>query len=165
MTIDTLRRLLVFGLLCLAQMLVLNRVQLFHCAMPLLYVYFAVVFPHAYPRWAVVLWSFAMGLAVDTFSDTPGMASASMALVGLLQPYLLELFLPRDAEENIKSSAKTLGWWRFASLTGILVLVHCVVFFSLEQFGFFNILFWLQCVGGSALLTFVLIMTLESIRK
>ena len=91
MTIDSLRRLLAFVLFFLAQALVLNRIQLFHCATPLLYVYFVVMFPRAYPRWAALLWSFALGLTVDMFSNTPGVAAASMTLIGFLQPYLIEL--------------------------------------------------------------------------
>ena len=165
MSIDILRRLFVFVLLCLAQVLVLNRIQLFHCAMPLLYVYLAIVFPRNYPRWAILLWCFAMGVCVDAFSNTPGVAAASMTLVGVLQPYLLELFLPRDAEEEIKSSVKTLGLGKFSTLASILTLLYCLVFYAIESFSFFNWLYWLECVGGSTLITLVLILTLESVRK
>lgn len=165
MTIDTLRRMLIFVLLCLAQALVLNRLQLFSYAMPLLFVYFVIIFPRGYPRWALLLWSFAMGLCVDAFSNTPGVASASLTLVGFVQPLLVELFLPRDAEENIRVSAKSLGLWRFVAVCSILTLLFCLVFFALEQFAFFNWLYWLACAGSSALFTFILIMTIESIRK
>lgn len=165
MAIDTLRRLLVFVLLCLLQVLVLNRIQLFHCATPLLYVYFVITIPRGYPRWATLLWSFTMGLFVDMFSNTPGVAAASLTLVGMLQPYLIELFLPREAEENIKSSAHSLGLGRFVSLATILTLVFCIVFYAIEAFSFAGWAYWLQCVGGSALLTLILIMTLEGIRK
>ena len=165
MTVDLLRRLIVFFALIMVQALVLNRIQLFHCAMPLLYVYFAVIFPRGYPRWAALLWSFVMGGTVDMFANTPGVAAASMTLVGFLQPFLIELFLPRDAEEDIPASAKKLGWGRFACLSGILVVIFCLVFFALEFFSFFNWLYWLACAIGSALLTFVLIMSLESLRS
>jgi rod shape-determining protein MreD len=165
MTVDLLRRLIVFFALIMVQALVLNRIQLFHCAMPLLYVYFAVIFPRGYPRWAALLWSFVMGVTVDMFANTPGVAAASMTLVGFLQPFLIELFLPRDAEEDIPASAKKLGWGRFACLSGILVVIFCLVFFALEFFSFFNWLYWLACAIGSALLTFVLIMSLESLRS
>lgn len=165
MTVDLLRRLIVFFALIMVQALVLNRIQLFHCAMPLLYVYFAVIFPRGYPRWAALLWSFVMGVTVDMFANTPGVAAASMTLVGFLQPFLIGLFLPRDAEEDIPASAKKLGWGRFACLSGILVVIFCLVFFALEFFSFFNWLYWLACAIGSALLTFVLIMSLESLRS
>jgi len=164
MKISILQRLLLFVIFCLVQVLVLNRIQLFNCATPLLYVYFVIMFPRHSLRWAVLLWSFTLGLAIDMFSNTPGVASASMTFVAFLQPYLLELFLPRDAEEDIAASAKTLGVWRFACLAAILTLVFCLLFFALESFSFFNWTYWLTCAGASALLTFIIIMTLESLR-
>ena len=165
MAIDTLRRALVFVLLCLVQAVVLNQIHLFGCATPLLYVYFVIMLPRNYPKWASLLWSFALGLSIDMFSNTPGLAAASLTLVGALQPYLLELFLPRDAEENIKSSMATLGWSKFLTLTSIIVFIYCVVFFSLEALNFFNWLLWLECIGGSTILTIALILTLDSLRK
>ena len=165
MAVDIIRRLIIFVALLLAQVLVLNRIQLFHCATPLLYIYFIIIFPRHYPRWGILLWSFAMGLSVDMFNNTPGVAAVSTTLIGFLQPYLIELFLPREAEDDIKSSAQTLGVGHFISLSAILVIVFCLVFFAIELFSFASWTYWLQCAGGSALLTFILIMTLESLRK
>ncbi|MBR1448912.1 MAG: rod shape-determining protein MreD [Prevotella sp.] len=165
MMMDSLRRLLLLVLFCLLQALVFNRIRIDHCIMPLFYVYFAIIFPRNYPKWASLLWSFLMGLGIDTFSNTPGLASASMTLVAVVQPYLLELFLPRDAEENIKCSAKSLGTGNFVALASILVVIYCVVFFTLESFSFFNWLNWLESIGGSAVLTLILVFTFESVRK
>ena len=165
MAIDTLRRALHFVALCLAQALVFNHVHLFGYATVLLYVYFVVIFPRSYPRWAILLWSFALGLCVDMFTNTPGMAAASLTLVGFLQPYLLELFLPRDAAENIKSSVSALGFSKFLMLASILVFVHCLVFFTIESFGFFNWQEWALTIGSTTVLTLVLLITIETIRK
>lgn len=165
MVVDIIRRLVIFVALLLAQVLVLNRIQLFHCATPLLYIYFIIIFPRRYPRWAILLWSFVMGLAVDMFNNTPGVAAASTTLIGFLQPWLIELFLPREAEDNIKSAARTLGVGHFVSLSLILTIIFCMVFFAIELFSFATWSYWLQCAGGSALLTFVLMMALESLRK
>ena len=165
MLLDTLRRLFVLVLLCLAQALVFNRIQLFHCASPLVYVYFVIIFPRSYPRWALLFWGFAAGVAIDMFSNTPGLAASSMTLLAFLQPMLLELFLPRDAEEKIRASAVTLGWGNFVALTTFLVMIYCTVFFTVETFSFANWLYWLECIGGSSLLTILIILTIESVRK
>ena len=165
MVIDICRRLLILVLLCLAQALVLGRIQLFHCATPLLYVYFAIIFPRNYPKWLSLIGCFFMGLSVDMFANTPGLAAASMTLAGALQPYLLELFLPRDAEEGIKASAVTLGYEKFAALATILVVVYCSIYFTLEAFSFFNWLQWIESIAGSIILTLILVFTLESVRK
>lgn len=164
MAIDTFKRVLLFLTFCLAQALVLNRIQLFNCAMPLLYVYFVIMFPRNYPKWAILLWSFALGLTIDMFSNTPGVASGAMTLVGVIQPYLLQPFLPREADENHRSSVAGLGWGKFLVFSSVLVLVYCLVFFSLETFTYFNWQHWLKSVGGSFVLTILLVMTFESFR-
>lgn len=158
-------RFLAFALFMLTQALMLNRIQLFNCAVPMLYVYFVISFRRGYPRWAILLWSFFMGVVADMFTNTPGVAAASLTLTGLLQPYLIEVLLPHDAEENIRAAAATLGFWRFLALALILTLVFCLAYFALEQFSFFNWIYWLSCAGGSTLVTLLLIVTLETLRK
>lgn len=165
MAIDTLRRLALFVVLVLAQALVFNQIRLFGYAMPLLYVYFIVIIPRGYPHWATLLWSFFLGLCIDLFSNTPGATAGSLTLVGLLQPYLLELFIPREAAANMKVSVAEMGWAKFVTLTAMLTLIHCLVFFSLVMFTFTNLLAWGFSVLGSLLLTMVLLMALESVRK
>jgi rod shape-determining protein MreD len=151
--------------LVLAQALVFNYIHLFGYATVLLYVYFVVMFPRNYPRWAILLWSFFLGLSADLFTNTPGMAAASLTLVGFLQPYLLELFLPREAPEKLKSAMSTLGTTKFFLLALILVWVYCLLFFTIESFGFFNWLQWLYNVVGTTALTVLVLMTVESIRR
>lgn len=165
MAIDTLKRLAVFVVLVLAQALVFNHIRLFGYATPLLYVYFTVIIPRGYPKWATLLWSFALGLCVDLFTNTPGVAAGSMTLVGLLQPYMLELFIPREAAANMKVSVVEMGWAKFSTLTALLMLVYCLVFFSLLMFTFIDLQVWGFSVLGSLLLTMVLLMALESVRK
>ena len=151
--------------LVLAQALVFNYIHLFGYATVLLYVYFVVMFPRNYPRWAILLWSFFLGLSADLFTNTPGMAAASLTLVGFLQPYLLELFLPREAPEKLKSAMSTLGATKFFLLALILVWVYCLLFFTIESFVFFNWLQWLYNVVGTTALTVLVLMTVESIRR
>ena len=161
MLYDFLRRLTVMVVLCLAQALVLNRIQLFHCATPLLYAYFAIIFPRSYPKWAILIWAFLLGLLIDTFSNTPGLAAASLTLIAAIQPYIFELFVPRDSAENLKPALSTLGPTKYSYYIILLVLLYCLVFYSLELFNFFNWQQWAMCIGGSAVITLVLIYTFE----
>lgn len=165
MALGFVSRIFMFVALCLTQVLVFNHVHLFHCATPFIYIYMVLLFPHNYPRWAALLWSFAMGLTVDTFSNTPGVAAASLTLVGVIQPYFYSLFVQRDAPEDISPSISTMGFAKFTFFVFVLVLVYCTAFFSLEAFSFFNWLLWLECIGGSTLLTVILIVAIESVRK
>jgi rod shape-determining protein MreD len=165
MNIDLLRRLLLFFILLLAQALVLNHIHLFGWATPLLYIYFVGSFRRNYPKWALLLWSFVMGLSVDIFSNTPGVAATSMTLLGLLQPYILELFMQRESDEELKPSIRSLGLVRYIYFTTLLTLIYCLVFFTVETFTFFNWLQWALCTACSTLLTVVLIVVVDNLRK
>ena len=164
MSVEFFKRLGWFVVLCLVQVLILNHIHLFDLAIPLLYVYFTITFQRGTPKWMILLWSFALGLAIDVFSHTPGLASGSVTLIAVIQPYLLELFVPRDSAENLEVSISTLGIGKFMIFSAVLLVVYCLAFFALEAFSFFNWQYWLACAGASSLLTFALMMAIESVR-
>ena len=158
-------RLAMFVALLLAQVLVLNHVWLMNVATPLLYVYFAITFPRNTEKGEVLAWCFILGLLVDIFSNTPGLAAGSLTLIGMIQTYLVELFVPRDSAENLEVSAATLGWGKFSMLSGILILIYCLLFFILEAFNFFDWQLWLLRAVCSAALTLGLMLAIESLRS
>lgn len=161
MTVDLLKRAGWFIVFVLVQAVVLGRIHLFNYATPLLYVYFVLQLPRNYPKWGILLWSFMLGLMVDTFSNTPGLAAASLTLLGAVQPYFFELFVPRDSVDDLKPALLTLGALKYSYYSIVLVLFYCLVFYSLELFTYFNITQWAYSVVGSAVLTLVLIFTFE----
>ena len=165
MNIEFFKRLVLFFVLLLVQVLVLNHIHLFDCATPLLYVYFVISFQRGYPRWAILLYSFLLGLCLDVFSDTPGVATMSMTLVGFLQPYVLDLFMQRDDDESFQPAVCTMGPVTFFYYSLLLTLAYCVVFFALDTFSFFNGLQWLLSVLGSFVLSELLLFVVDGLRK
>ena len=165
MTTDFLKRIVLFLVFGLAQALVLGGIHLFNCATPLLYVYFVMMFPRNYPKWALLLWSFTMGLLIDVLFNTPGLAAASLTLIAAIQPYLLEAFTTQDSAENLEPTLKTLGWEKYTTYAVMTVLIFCIVIYSLEMFSFFNLLHWAMCIIGSTLITLVFIFTFEITRS
>lgn len=163
--VDILGRVILFMLLVVAQALIFGRMHLFDCATPLIYVYFVLTFHRGYPRWIILLWSFAMGLCVDAFANTPGVATVSLTAVGFVQPYFFSLFVPDDTSEDFAPSVKSMGMLKFSFFTGVLLLLFCILLFSLEAFSFFDWRHWLLCVAGSWLITIMLILTMESVRS
>lgn len=77
MAIVFFKRLGWFWLLVFIQVLVLNHVHLMGYAMPFLYVYLILVLNINVSRNILLLWGFFLGLAVDIFSNTPGMNAAA----------------------------------------------------------------------------------------
>ena len=141
MSIDLIKRLGIFVVLVLVQGLVFNHIHLFNCATPLLYILMVLHFRRNHPRWSVMLWSF------------------------MLQPYLFELFVPRDSADDLEPSMRTIGVGSYVLYTLVIVLVYNLVFFTLETFNFFNWMEWLLRIGGGTAITMLLIMALESFRK
>lgn len=64
--------------LVLLQVLVLNYVHIGQYATPLFYIYFILKFHTDTGRKELMLWSFAIGLCIDIFSNTPGMNAAAL---------------------------------------------------------------------------------------
>ncbi len=165
MNAEFFRRLLLYAVLVLAQALVLNHIHLFGYATPLLYVYFVVSFPRNYPKWGILLWSFLLGLNVDAFSNTPGVAASAMTLIGLLQPYVLELFMQRDSEDDFQPSINSMGAGKYIYFTLLLTFIYCIVFFTVEMFIFFNWLQWILNILTSTLLSLLFIVVIDNLRK
>ncbi|MCM1079403.1 MAG: rod shape-determining protein MreD [Bacteroidales bacterium] len=166
MSIDFLKRLAMLAMLILLQALVLNHIHIFNCATPLLYILIVLHFSTAQQRWSALLWSFTAGLLMDIFSNTPGVAAASMTFIGFLQPAVLRMFLSKESiEEGCAPSLKELGWLKFFSYTFIITFTYCLLFCTLEAFSFFNIAIWAETVGGSTLITLLMLLAVEKIRQ
>lgn len=165
MKIELINRLVMFVTLFVAQVLILNHVHLLGVGTPLLYVYFAITFRRNFPKWLVLVSCFLLGLLIDVFSNTPGLAASTMTLVALAQTYLIELVAPRDSAEDLEASSKVLGPTKFVTLSALLTLLYCLVFFALEAFNFFDVLLWLARSVISFVLTMVLILAVESVRS
>ncbi|KGF19067.1 rod shape-determining protein MreD [Prevotella sp. S7-1-8] len=164
MNIDFSRRLLLFVILLLTQALVLSHIHLFGVATPMPYIYFVTSFKRNYPKWAMLVWSFALGLGVDVFSNTPGVGAASMTLIALLQPYALKLFIQRDSDENLRPSITEITPLRYITYVALLTLTYCLAFFSLEMFTFFNWTQWALNILGSAALSAIIIVVVDNLR-
>ena len=72
--------------------------------------------------------------------------------------------MPRDAAEDMHCSCKALGSMRFFWLAGIITMIYCFTFFTLEAFGFFDFFRWLMCIIGSFVLTLLLVFVAEELR-
>ena len=165
MNVDFFRRLLLYIVLILAQVLVLHHIHLFGYSTPLLYIYFVISFRRNYPKWAILLWSFMLGLTVDGFSNTPGVAASAMTFVGLIQPYLLELFMQRDSEDDFQPSIQTMGLASYTYFSMWLTLIYCGIFFTVETFTFFNWLQWILNIVASTIISLLLIVVIDNLRR
>ena len=150
--------------LVLLQVLILNNVHIAGYATPFLYIYLILKFESDTPRNALMLWAFFLGLAVDVFSDTPGMNAAATVLLAFLRPTFL-LFVPRDTLDTLVPAIRTMGILPFLKYLVVSVLIHHGLLLTLEFFSFAHIGTLLLRIAASTLLTVTCIMAVEGIRK
>ena len=151
--------------LVLLQVLILNNVHIAGYATPFLYIYLILKFESDTPRNALMLWAFFLGLAVDVFSDTPGMNAAATVLLAFLRPTFLRLFVPRDTLDTLVPAIRTMGILPFLKYLVVSVLIHHGWLLTLEFFSFAHIGTLLLRIAASTLLTVTCIMAVEGIRK
>lgn len=156
-------------LLIAVQVMVLNHVHICGYATPMVCVYFILVLPLGYARWAKLLWGFGIGLVLDMFANTPGMMAATLTLVAMVQPHMLTLIAGVDKDdsddENTAPSMARLGSFPFMRYITAGVLLQCMVFYLLETFSFFSITDTLINIVGSTVLSTLIIWAIESIRS
>lgn len=152
-------------LLVAFQVLVLNHLQLMGYGTPLIFACMVLYMPMGSLRAGVLLWGFCIGMIVDVFSNTPGVASGAMTFVALIQPPLLKLMAPRDAAEDIKPTIQTMGKWNFVRYTMIIFLMHHLVYFGLECFSVFQITDVVMLMLTSWVTSVLFALLLESFRR
>ena len=155
-------------LLLAMQVLIFNHVHICGYATPMICVYFLLIMPLSTPRWALLLWGFAIGLVQDMFANTPGMMAATLTMVGLVQPKMLTFIGGVDEEDNKEDetapSIARIGMFPFLRYALCGILLQCTVFYLLETFSFFSIADTLINIAGSTLFSLLIIWFIDSIR-
>ena len=146
------------------QALLLNNICLFGLATPFVYVYMLLTIDRETNRNALMVIAFLLGLAVDIFSNTPGVNAGASVMVAFMRPGLLRLFSPRDVYENFEPGIYTLGFGPFARYAFVTLLLHHAALFFLEAFSLVSMGYLLSRILCSALLSLVFVLAIEFVR-
>lgn len=141
---DTIKhRIIRMLLILIVQILICNNIQTFGYAPPVLLAYLTMKFHRGSSRESLLIWGFIIGLIFDIFSNTMGKGMAACTLLGMLQPFLLNLFSPTESVDMLVPSFKTLGFDRYIYYVVATMLIFHFTFYLLEDFSFRhpNILF------------------------
>jgi len=124
-----------FVVVILFQVLVMDNVMINGYMIPYIYLLFILLMPFETPRWVQLLSGFALGLAMDLFTGTPGMHTAATVLVAFVRPYLLGLLASRDGyDPDTFPRIHYYGLLWFLKYTVLIVLIHHLALFYLEVF-------------------------------
>ena len=114
-------------------------------------------------RPALLISAFLMGMAVDSYSTSPGLHAAACVLIAYLRPYLITILMPRDTQEfqYPEPSAKAMQWAPYVVYILVLSFVHHFYLTFLQWLSVGS--FWLfvgRTLAGTAI-SFLLILTAD----
>jgi|SRR5690554_2510625 len=151
-----------FMLLIILQVMLLNRIDLFGVATPVLYIYFLLKLPVGRNQFYVIISGFLMGLIIDVFLNTPGMNAAATTIVAAFRRPIINLFFSRvEYDEFVPGMYTAAG--AFIRFTIFTVLLHLTLLFFIESFTLFNLVNTLLRIVTSSLVSVVLILALDSL--
>lgn len=153
-----------FIVLVLLQAMVFNNICLFNVAVPFVFIYFIVYLPVTLSvNWVLTL-SFLAGLCVDIFANTQGMNALACTVIAMSRRSVLHRFFPREDELSIpEPSIRSLGQEVYMKYLFTMVLLYCTMIFLIEAFSFFDIWRLLLRILCSTLLTFLLLLGIDSV--
>lgn len=157
---------LAFILLILIQVLVFNNIQFSGFVNPYVYILFIMLLPLEIPAWLLLFLSFATGMVMDFFSNSPGMHTSASVLAGFARPYVLRILSPRDGyESGPNPSISAYGFRWFFIYTSVIVVIHHTALFYLEVFRFADFFRTLLRVILSSVFSVAFILLIEAYRK
>lgn len=153
-------------LLCLVlvQVLVCNNVMLFDVAMAFVFIYVIIRMPMNFNINWLLTCAFLSGLAVDLFSDTPGVNALSCTLLAMFKKPMLYAYIPRDDRtKDIVPSLTTLGFAVYSKFLFSMSTVYCLLAFTIEYFNFADVKEIVIMTSASAVLTFLILLGIDSL--
>lgn len=134
-----------FILFILVQALIFNQLEIAWGIQFMIYPLFILMLPWDMNIFLVMLVSFALGISIDSISNTFGLHASSAVLLAYMRPYFFKLFESRDGYEPTQEMTyhnMEFGW--ILGFQGLLLGIHHLWFFLIEIFKFNELLYVLQ---------------------
>lgn len=132
---NVIRLLLLYLITMVVQIVILNNLSIINFANPQIYVLFLLSLPYGIGTIPMMLYAFATGIVLDLFCDTPGMHAASCVLLAYVRRFVLNMLAYRDAyKDDELPSVRAYGWGWYMKYVTLLVTIHHVSLFLIEQF-------------------------------
>lgn len=163
MTKFALKYAILFLLLIPAQSIVFNHLVLFDVAVPLVFIYLIIFLPVTLGTNISTLLGFLAGLLVDIFCDTPGLNAFSSTLLAFARKPIFHLYVSYDDDLAGRSpSARSMGAAAFLKFMLTMVLIYCMLVFTIEAFQFFNFRLLILRIMASTVYTFILLYAIDT---
>lgn len=137
-TANLIRLAAILAIALLLQVVVLDNIDFLGPCNPFVYIIFILAAPFGCSTILLMLMAAGVGLAADVVSSTPGMHMAACVLIAFARQYVLRLLAFRSAyKDDDMPGAQTCGSLWFFKYTLLMVSIHHVALFLIEQFDSF----------------------------
>ncbi len=151
-----------FLLLIPAQAIIFNHMILFNVAVPLVFIYLIVMLPVTLGTNLSTFLGFMAGLTLDVFCDTPGVNSLCCTVLSFARKPVFHLYVSTDDDLAGRSpSSHTMGYAAYMKFMLTMVLIYCIMMFTVEAFQLFNFRLLLIRVAASSAYTFLMLYALD----
>ncbi|MDE7160538.1 MAG: rod shape-determining protein MreD [Muribaculaceae bacterium] len=162
MSKDILSFAVLFVVMILLQALIFNHIVLFSVAVPLVFIYFIIRLPISLPTGWLLTFSFLLGLAVDVFSDTPGVNALGCTLLAAMKRPAFFAYVPRDDKtKEAEPTLSTLGWVPYCKYLLTMTGIYCFLALAIEYFNFASVKTIAIMTVASTILTFLLLLAVD----
>ncbi|WP_418499679.1 rod shape-determining protein MreD [Flagellimonas sp.] len=144
-----------FVLLILAQVLIFNTLNFMDFINPMVYVIFFYWYPLKSNRALFMVVSFLLGFIIDIFSDTLALNAIASLTVAYARPVIMRFCFGVNYEFQNFSFKNTTKIQRLTFLA-LLILIHHLIFFSLEILSIAHFLLILKKVFATGIVTLIL---------
>jgi rod shape-determining protein MreD len=159
-----------FCLFIFVQVFILDQVPpLHHLVTPYIYYLFILWLPFKMGRRMQMLLAFALGFALDCFTNTYGLHSAPCVLIAYIRPFLINLLISQEgAESNYNEpSIQSMGFTPYLTYVTILTFIHHTFLFFLQalQTGGYFYFFLKTLISTAVSLLLIFLIELLFVRK
>lgn len=146
------------------QAFILNQLEIGFGIQLMVYPLFIMLLPFELGLIYLMLIAFALGILIDTVSNTYGLHASSLVLFTYFRPALMKIFSPREGYDKVREgNIFVMGPVWFAYVFGGLLAIHHFWFFLIEIFRIDEVFFILQKTLLSLPLSYLLCYLLQAL--
>jgi hypothetical protein len=161
---DFLRNIVRLAIFIIVQVYLLNKIPHLHqFIIPYIYHLFILWLPFSISRISLMMVAFITGLALDYFTNSPGLHAAACVLMAYLRPFVINVLTPKDTSEfNYREpSPRSMGWTPYMVYALILTLFHHTWMTILQWMSFGTFFRFLIKVCATTAISMLLILIVE----
>lgn len=150
-------------LLIFCQVLVFNHIHFANFISTYPYILFILLLPSNTNNALSLGLAFVLGITIDFFSDSGGIHAAACVPIAYIRPFILRTVGTESKKDSYTPTIKDLGFNRYLTYAGIIVLMHHTILFYLEAFEFSLFFSTLFKTLGSTVLTLIFVVIIQYI--